>query len=151
MAKKGFVAEFKEFISRGNVMDMAVGVIIGGAFQSIVSSLVGDVVMPVITVITGGISFSSWKLALTEGEEPSYLNYGNFITEVINFLLMAFIIFCFVKLMNTLSAKMLRKEAEEAPAPTTKKCPYCCSEIPIEATRCAHCTSELPVEEEKTE
>ena len=108
MAKKGFVAEFKEFISRGNVMDMAVGVIIGGAFQSIVSSLVGDVVMPVITVITGGISFSSWKLALTEGEEPSYLNYGNFITAVINFLLMAFIIFCFVKLMNTLSAKMLR-------------------------------------------
>ena len=78
--------------------------------QSIVSSLVGDVVMPVITVITGGISFSSWKLALTEGEEPSYLNYGNFITAVINFLLMAFIIFCFVKLMNTLSAKMLRKE-----------------------------------------
>ena len=89
MAKKGFVAEFKEFISRGNVMDMAVGVIIGGAFQSIVSSLVGDVVMPVITVITGGISFSSWKLALTEGEEPSYLNNGNFIKARINFLLKA--------------------------------------------------------------
>ncbi|MDY5846796.1 MAG: large conductance mechanosensitive channel protein MscL [Bariatricus sp.] len=151
MAKKGFIAEFKEFISRGNVMDMAVGVIIGGAFQSIVKSLVEDVVMPVITLATGGVDFSKWRIQLSQGEDPSFLNYGNFITAVINFLLMAFIIFCFVKFMNALSEKMIKKPAEAAPAPTTKKCPYCLSEIPIKATRCAHCTSELPTEEVKAE
>ena len=106
--------------------------------------------MPVITLLTGGVNFSAWKIQLSEGEAPSFLNYGNFITAVINFLLMALIIFCFVKFMNALSERMIKKPAEAAPAPTTKKCPYCLSEIPIKATKCAHCASDLPVEE-KTE
>lgn len=143
MAKKGFIAEFKEFISRGNVMDLAVGVIIGGAFQSIVNSLVNDMVMPVISLITGGVDFSAWKIVLAEGNDAASINYGNFITAVINFLLMAFVIFCFVKLMNRL-AEMAKKpeEPKAEAAPTTKVCPYCKSEIAIDATRCPYCTSE---------
>lgn len=148
MAKKGFIAEFKEFISRGNVMDMAVGVIIGGAFQSIINSLVNDVVMPLISVITGGLDFSAWKLPLGEGETAPVLAYGNFITAVINFLLMAFVIFTFIKIMNNMAAKVLKKEEEAPAAPTTKKCPFCQSEISIDAVRCPHCTSNL---EEKTD
>lgn len=147
MKKKGFIAEFKEFISRGNVMDLAVGVIIGGAFQAIVTSLVNDMIMPCITVLTGGIKFTEWKVVLLEGENGSSINYGNFIASVINFLIMAFVIFCFVKFMNGLAEKMIKKPAEEAPAaPTTKVCPFCKSEIPIGATKCAHCTSEQPAE-----
>lgn len=147
MAKKGFIAEFKEFISRGNVMDMAVGVIIGGAFQAIINSLVNDVVMPLISVITGGIDFSAWSVTLGSGEAAPVLAYGNFITAVINFLLMALVIFTFIKAMNNLAAKTKKVEEEKPAAPTTKVCPYCKSEISIEATRCPHCTSELPVEE----
>lgn len=147
MEKKGFVAEFKEFIMRGNVMDLAVGVIIGGAFQGIVKSLVEDIVMPVISLITGGVNFSHWKIQIGPGETDA-ITYGNFITAVINFLLMALVIFCFIKFMNHLAEKTSRlmgKTAEEEPAaPTTKKCPYCLSEIPAEATRCAFCTSEQP-------
>lgn len=149
MAKKGFIAEFREFISRGNVMDLAVGVIIGGAFQSIVSSLVDDIFMPVITIFTGGVKFTDWKIALSDGSDPSTINYGNFIAAVINFLIMALIIFCFVKVMNALADKMLKKPAEKAP--TTKVCPYCLSEIPIKAVKCAHCTSEMPAEEKTVE
>lgn len=147
--KKGFIAEFKEFISRGNVMDLAVGVIIGGAFQAIVKSLVEDIVMPVISLLTGGVDFSEWKIVIGAGENDC-IRYGNFITAIINFLLMALVIFCFIKFMNHLSKKaelILGKKAEEepAPAPTTKVCPYCQSEIPIGATRCAFCTSEQPM------
>lgn len=143
MAKKGFIAEFKEFISRGNVMDMAVGVIIGGAFQAIINSLVNDVVMPLISVLTGGLDFTAWKIVMGSGENAPVLAYGNFITAVINFLLMALVIFTFIKVMNNLAAKA-KKKPEEAPAePTTKECPFCKSEIAIEATRCPHCTSLL--------
>ncbi len=150
MAKKGFIAEFREFISRGNVMDMAVGVIVGGAFQAIIKSLVDDVVMPVLSVITGGTDFSAWKITLVEAvseEIPAVtLNYGNFINAVINFLLMALVIFTFVRTMNKMAEK-LRPKKEEAPAaPTTKKCPYCLSEIPVAAVKCAHCTSDQPAE-----
>lgn len=152
---KGFINEFKAFIMRGNVMDLAVGVIIGGAFQVIVNSLVNDVVMPVITLITGGIDFTNWYIAL-DGKHyatlaaakeagVATLNYGVFLTAVINFLIMAFIIFLLVKGLNTLAAKAIKSQPAEE-APTTKKCPYCFSEIPIEATRCAHCTSELETE-----
>ena len=142
---KGFIDEFKKFISRGNVMDLAVGVIIGGAFQSIVNSLVNDIVMPVISIITGGLDLSAWKIMLSEGENAASINYGNFITAVINFLIMAFVIFCFVKFMNSLNEKLTKKPEEAAPAaPTTKVCPFCKSEVNIEATRCPHCTSELP-------
>lgn len=146
--KKGFINEFREFISRGNVMDLAVGVIIGGAFQAIINSLVNDVIMPVISVITGGIDFSGWMVALGEGENAPVLHYGNLITVVINFLLMALVIFCIVKAMNTLAEKTMKKKEEEPAAPTTKQCPFCLSEIPLEATKCAHCTSELPAEAE---
>ena len=145
MAKKGIVAEFKEFISRGNVMNLAVGVIIGGAFQAIVNSLVNDIVMPVISLITGGIDFSEWKIMLSEGEAAASINYGNFITAIINFLLMAIVVFCCVKFVNGMAEKMVKKEEPAAPAaPTKKVCPYCKSEIAIEATKCAFCTSEQP-------
>jgi large conductance mechanosensitive channel len=148
----GFIKEFKEFIMRGNVMDMAVGVIIGGAFQSIVNSLVNDVIMPVITKITGGIDFKNWfisldggsysTLAQAEAAGAATLNYGVFLTAVIQFLIMAFVIFTLVKTMNTIAEKTMKTEEKPA-APTTKICPYCKSEISIEATRCPHCTSEL--------
>lgn len=149
MAKKGFIAEFKEFICRGNVIDMAVGVIIGGAFQGIIKSLVDDVVMPLLSVITGGTDFSKWSITLVEAVSEDIpavtLNYGNFINAIINFLLMALVIFIFIKIMNNVSDKLKKKE--EVPAePTTKKCPYCLSEIPIEAVKCAHCTSDQPAE-----
>ena len=144
---KKFMNEFKTFISRGNVMDMAVGVIIGGAFQKIIGSLVNDVVMPLLSVLTGGTDFSEWKITLVEAvseEIPAVtLNYGNFINAIINFLLMAFVIFCFVKTMNSISNKLQAKKEETPAAPTTKKCPFCKSEIAIEATRCPHCTSEI--------
>ncbi len=152
---KGFIDEFKEFIMRGNVMDMAVGVIIGAAFQSIVNSLVNDVVMPVITLITGGIDFTNWfisldgshyaTLAAAQDAGAATLNYGVFITAVIQFLIMAFVIFLMVKAMNTIAAKT--KKPEAPPKPVTKICPYCKSEIPVDATRCPFCTSELPAEE----
>lgn len=152
MAKgKGFIAEFKKFIMRGNVIDLAVGVIIGGAFQSIVKSLVDDIFMPIISLATKGIDFSNWFIALdgnkygtlAQAQEAgaAVISYGNFISAVINFIIMAFIIFLFVKAINTLADKT--KKAEEPTAPTTKKCPYCMSEIDIEATRCPHCTSSL--------
>lgn len=143
---KKFMKEFKTFISRGNVMDMAVGVIIGGAFQKIITSLVNDVVMPLLSVITGGTDFSAWQITLVEavGETPAVtLNYGNFINAIINFLLMAVVIFCFIKVMNSVTSKLQPKKEEAPAAPTTKKCPYCKSEIAIDATRCPNCTSEL--------
>ena len=140
MKKNGLVSEFKEFISRGNVIDMAVGIIIGGAFTTIVNSLVNDVTMPLITLVTGGTDFSGLNFTLKgEGESAIVLSLGNFIGAIINFLLIALVVFLFVKAVNK-----LRRKKEEAPAaPTTKKCPYCFEEIPIEATRCPHCTSEL--------
>ncbi len=149
MAAKNFISEFKTFISRGNVMDLAVGVIIGGAFQTIVSSLVNDIVMPVISLITGGIDFSAWKIQLGTGENAASINYGNFITAVINFLLMALVIFCFIKLMNRLNSEFTKKPETEPEAPTTKVCPFCKSEVKIDATRCPHCTSVLPAEAEE--
>lgn len=137
---KAFIKEFKEFISRGNVMDMAVGVIIGGAFTAIVTSLVNDILMPVLSLITGGLDFTSLCIVLGEGENAATLNYGAFIAAIINFLLIAFVIFLLVKMINNFS----RKKKEEEPAPvTTKTCPFCKEEISIDATRCPHCTSEL--------
>lgn len=133
---KKFLNEFKAFISRGNVMDMAVGVIIGGAFTSIVSSLVEDIINPILGLF-GGMNFDRLSLNLL-GEVT--LNYGKFITAVINFLIMAFVIFLIVRTMNKAAERIApKKEA----TPTTKKCPYCKSEINIEATRCPHCTSVL--------
>ena len=141
---KKFFSEFKTFISRGNVMDMAVGVIIGASFKAIVDSLVADVINPVLGIF-GGKDFSQYVLKLP-GEAT--LNYGNFISSIINFLIMASIIFCIVKFlngMNELSAKLTKKKEEQAApaAPTTKICQFCKTEIAIDATRCPHCTSVL--------
>ena len=140
---KKFFEEFKKFISRGNVMDMAVGVIIGGAFTAIVNSLVNDIFMPVLSLITGGFDIAGMSVSFGVGDNAATLNYGAFLSAVINFLLIALVIFCIIKAMNTAKDTMLKKQEEEAPAPTTKKCPYCMSEIDIQATRCPHCTSEL--------
>ena len=148
---KGFANEFREFIMRGNVLDLAVGVIIGGAFQSIINSLVNDIIMPVISVLTGGIDFTNWFVALdgssystlaaAQEAGAATLNYGVFITAIINFLLMALVIFCLVKTLNGISERV-KKEEEEA-APTTKICPKCKSEINKDATKCPCCTSDL--------
>lgn len=140
---KKFFEEFKKFISRGNVMDMAVGVIIGGAFTAIVNSLVNDIFMPVLSLITDGFDIAGMSVSFGVGDNAATLNYGAFLSAVINFLLIALVIFCIIKAMNTAKDKMQKKQEEEAPAPTTKKCPYCMSEIDIQATRCPHCTSEL--------
>lgn len=133
---KSFMKEFKEFISRGNVMDMAVGIIIGGAFTAIVTSLVEDIITPIIGMI-GGFDFSSFVITVNN----SNIAVGNFINAVINFLLIALVLFSIIKAMNK-AAAVVKKPEEEA-APTTKMCPYCKSEIAIEATRCPHCTSQL--------
>lgn len=137
---KGFINEFKKFILRGNVMDMAVGVIVGGAFTAIVTSLNQDILTPILGIF-GGMDFSSLTVTLGSGENAPVLCYGNFITAVINFLITAFVIFCLVKGINALNDKFSKKP--EPMAPVTKKCPFCKSEIAIEATRCAYCTSQL--------
>ena len=136
---KCVINEFKKFIMRGNVMDMAVGVIIGGAFTSIVTSLNQDILTPILGIF-GGTDFSNLVLKMGKGETAPVLMYGNFITAIINFLITAFVIFCLVKAINTLNTKLSKKEETPA-APTTKKCPYCKSDIAIDATRCPHCTS----------
>ena len=134
---KNFINEFKAFISRGNVMDMAVGIIIGGAFTAIVTSLVEDIITPIIGMI-GGFDFSSFVVTVNN----SNLAIGNFINAVINFLLIALVLFSIIKAVN--KAASVVKKPEEAPAaPTTKICPYCKSEINIEATKCPCCTSDL--------
>lgn len=138
--KKGIIAEFTEFISKGSVMDMAVGIIIGGAFTAIVNSLVNDVAMPLIGLITGGADFGWMNIVLAgEGENAIVLSLGSFVGAIINFLLIALIVFLFIKAVN----KVRRKKEEAPAAPTTKKCPYCLEEIAIDAKRCPHCTSEL--------
>lgn len=141
------IKEFKKFALRGNVVDLAVGVIIGGAFGKIVASLVEDLIMPPLGRIAGNLDFSNLYIPLSEKITPGLAladakklgpvwAYGNFITITINFLIVAFCIFLVVKAMNTLQKK------EEA-VPTTKECPFCATAIPIKATRCPNCTSEL--------
>ena len=145
--------EFKKFAMRGNVVDMAVGIIIGGAFGTIVKSLVDDVIMPPIGLLLGGVDFSELFLTLKEGAVAGpyatlaaakeagavTLNAGLFINSVISFTIVAFAVFLLIKGMNS-----LQKQAEEpAAAPTEKECPHCFTQIPIKATRCPHCTSEL--------
>ena len=138
---KKFFKEFKDFALRGNVMDLAVGVIVGGAFTAIVTSLNQDILTPVLAIF-GGTDFSNLYVKLGSGDTAPVLMYGNFITAVINFLITAFVIFCLVKFINKLGDTLHHKEETPA-APTTKKCPFCKSEIAIDATRCPHCTSKL--------
>ena len=142
-------AEFRSFIARGNVVDLAVGIVIGAAFTSVVNSLVNDVLMPPLGLLTGGLDFSGYFINLS-GEEYATLaaakeagaptiNYGMFINNVVSFLIVSFAVFLLVKQYNR-----LREQPAPAPAePTDKECPYCKMRIPLEATRCAHCTSEL--------
>jgi large conductance mechanosensitive channel len=129
------IKEFKAFIMRGNVMDLAVAVIIGGAFGKIISSLVNDILMPLIGLILGGLDFSG--LALTLGNAK--VTYGNFISSVIDFLIIALVIFLMIKALD----KLMKKPAPVIAEPVTKECPHCFSTISIKATRCPNCTSEL--------
>ena len=128
--------EFKDFVMRGNVLDLAVAVIIGGAFGKIVASLVNDVIMPLIGIVMGGVSFTD--LQVTVG--TAIVKYGSFIQTIVDFLVIAFVIFLIVKAAN----KMRKTEPAPAPAaPTTKECPHCFSTVNIKATRCPNCTSDL--------
>jgi len=145
--------EFKKFAMRGNVVDMAVGIIIGGAFGTIVKSLVSDVIMPPIGLLLGGVDFADWFITLKEGATAGpyatvaaakeagavTLNAGLFINSMISFLIVAFAVFLLIKGMNSLQKKAEEPEAE----PTEKDCPHCFTAIPMKATRCPHCTSEL--------
>lgn len=133
---KKFFQEFKEFAMRGNVIDLAVGVIIGAAFQKIVSSLVDDIISPVI-----GLFAKTDLSALVVNVFGVDIRYGSFLTAIINFIIMAFVIFVIIKTLNKLAS--LGRHKEEPKAPTTKKCPFCQSEIDIKAVRCPHCTSVL--------
>jgi large conductance mechanosensitive channel len=144
------IKEFKEFIMRGNVIDMAVGIIIGVAFGAIVTSLVRDIIMPPIGLLLGNVDFANLFAIIKEGDPTSpyatladaqaagavTINYGLFINFVITFLIVAFVVFLMIRQIN-------RMRRAPAAAPTTKECPYCLSTIPIKATRCGHCTSEL--------
>lgn len=156
--------EFKEFATKGNIMDMAIGVIIGGAFQKIVTSLVNDIIMPAIAIFTGKVDFS--ELVLTIGN--SSIKYGSFITTIVDFLIIAFSIFIAIRTFNKLNDKTkenLEKMAknnkhlkkhikeevvveEKVEEPTTKECPFCFSEINYKATKCPHCTSDLSQEKD---
>ncbi len=133
---KKFLKEFKEFALKGNVMDLAIGVIIGGAFQAIVTALTDCFLNPLINSI-GGAEIGGHIQIFNTGQ---YLEYGAFLTAVINFIIMAFVIFLLMKGINKL---MSLGKKEEVTAPLTKKCPYCMSEIDIKATKCAHCTSDV--------
>lgn len=151
---KSFFSEFKKFIARGNVMDMAVGIIIGAAFTKIVNSLVADIIMPPISLLLGNVDFTNWFIVLRDGAETAApyasldaekaagavtMNLGFFINSIISFLIVAFAIFVIIKAIN----KMKEEPAPAPAAPTTKKCPYCFSEININATKCPHCTSDI--------
>ncbi|NMB67302.1 MAG: large conductance mechanosensitive channel protein MscL [Chloroflexi bacterium] len=141
------LAEFRKFIMKGNVLDLAVAVIIGGAFGSIVTSLVNDIIMPPIGMLLGRINFKDLfinlsgtdyaSLADAQAAGAATINYGNFINTIVNFLIVAFVIFLIVRSFNQM------KKPEAPAAPTTKDCPYCQTAIPIKATRCPHCTSQL--------
>ncbi len=148
---KKFFKEFKEFINRGNVVDMAVGIIIGGAFGAIVTSLLNDIIMPLIGLLFKA-DFTNWGVILSEnpgnlsvGEAAeaglTVLHYGNFISVVLNFIIIALVVFLIIKAINK-----LKRPKEEAPAEPDRICPFCKQVIDKEATRCPHCTSELPVE-----
>jgi large conductance mechanosensitive channel len=148
----GMIKEFKEFAMRGSVVDLAVGVIIGGAFGKIVTSAVNDIIMPPIGKAMGNVNFSDLFISLDNSKGPfksladakaagaAVIAYGSFINTVIDFLIVAFCIFMAIKAMNTLQRK---EAAAPTPAPSTKLCEYCVSEIPIKATRCPHCTSQV--------
>jgi|CXWL01.1.fsa_nt_gi large conductance mechanosensitive channel len=149
----GLIKEFKEFAMKGNVMDMAVGIIIGGAFGKIVASLVGDIIMPVVGSLANGGSLGDRYFWLSTGADPgtlelvrksgeAYIAWGPFAQTTLDFMIVAFAIFMMLKVMNK-ARSLAEGKKKEAPAPTTKNCQYCQSSIPIKATRCPQCTSQL--------
>ncbi len=141
---KKFLQEFKEFISKGNVLDLAVGVIIGGAFKGVVDSLTTNIIQPLIDCIGGAdIQGKIQLIAPTETTDGIFITYGAFISSIINFLIMAFVIFLIVKAVNKMMNIGKKKEEEVVAEPTTKVCPFCKSEIAIDATKCPHCTSDV--------
>ncbi|MCK6472554.1 MAG: large conductance mechanosensitive channel protein MscL [Planctomycetes bacterium] len=152
----GLVKEFRDFAVRGNVMDMAVGVIVGGAFGKIVASLVGDVLMPPIGKALGGVNFKDLYISLDPEKSVGLesldkakelgipvIAYGSFLNVVIDFTILAFCVFIMVKVMNTIRAKT--EKPKPAAEPTEKDCPHCLMKVPVKATRCGHCTSDLQV------
>ncbi|MCC8018115.1 MAG: large conductance mechanosensitive channel protein MscL [Lachnospiraceae bacterium] len=151
---KKFIQEFKEFALKGSMMDLAIGMIIGAAFTSIISSLVDDIINPFLGLFTGHIDFSNLFIALdgqdyatleaAESAGAAVIKYGSFISNIINFIIMALVVFLIVKVINTMRTKM--EKPAEPEAPTTKICPYCQSEISIAATRCPNCTSMIDAE-----
>lgn len=169
------IKEFKEFAMKGNAIDLAVGVVIGGAFQKIVNSLVNDIIMPFTAIFTGNIDYSQWKIVIAGG--VAEIGIGSFVNALINFFIIAFSIFLALKYVNKLNKKLealnkgaistikkktkkngrveeVKQVVEEIAEPEVKVCPYCLSEIPYKATKCMHCTSDLRVEiniKEKTE
>ena len=163
---KGILLEFKKFAMRGNVMDMAVGIIIGSAFGKIVDSLVKDILMPPLGILLGKIDFTNLFFVLKDGPVKSgpyeylsaatsagavVLQVGAFLNTIISFIIVAFAVFMLIKGMNTLQAKLeaSEKKEETATVPTVKKCPYCCMEIALEAVKCPHCTSDIKKEKKK--
>ncbi len=152
---KKLLSEFKDFIQRGNVMDMAVGVIIGIAFGAIVTSLVNDIIMPPVGLLLGNADFSDLYINLSGTDYASLsdakaagaavIAYGSFINTIINFLIIALAVFFMIRFVNNLG-KLTKKEEETAAEPTTKECPFCLSSIAIKATRCPNCTSQLDAE-----
>ncbi len=151
-----FIKEFKDFAMKGNVMDMAVGLVIGGAFQSIIKSLVEDIIMPFTALFTGSVDYTDWVIEVSTAQ----IRIGSFITALINFLILALSIFLALKVVNGINNKLERmnkevegklakklkkgkKKEEVVVEPETKTCPYCLSEVKYKATRCPHCTSEL--------
>lgn len=162
------IKEFKEFAMKGNALDLAVGVVIGGAFQKIVNSLVNDIIMPFTAIFTGNIDYSQWKIVVAGG--AAEICIGSFINALISFFIIAFSIFLALKYMNKINKKIEKlneeakktikkhnrrktdkKEEEKQIEPTTKTCPYCLSEVPYKAIKCSHCTSELEKNDEKQE
>ena len=152
---KNIFNEFKNFIMRGSVIDMAVGIIIGGSFTKIVNSMVSDVMMPPLGLLMGKVNFSNWFVVLKQGANvpgpydslsaaqaagATTINIGNFLNAIISFVIVAACIFVLIKMINKIN-KLKKQDA--AAAPTTKKCPYCCTDIPLAAVRCPNCTSEL--------
>ncbi len=146
----GLLQEFKKFALKGNMIDMAVGIVIGGAFSTVISSLVKDVITPPLGLLTEKVDFQSWTFTLRRGVEasgdveavaPVTINVGSFVNALLSFLIVAATIFVVIKLMNRIREQF---EADETtPAPTTKKCEHCKMEIPVDATKCGHCTSSL--------
>ncbi len=140
----GFIKEFKDFIAKGNVLDLAVGVIIGGAFKGVVDSLTVNIIQPLIDCLGGAdIQGKIQLIAPTATSDGVAITYGAFISSVINFIIMAFVVFLIVKAVNKMMSIGKKEEAPVEEAPTTKVCPYCKSEIAIDATRCPNCTSAI--------